>query len=216
MTKNATVKLTQRKNKNGTSTLVLDIYAGSTAYMDKDSNRLRYRQERQRKSTGLTILTNPRNSRERNANKETLTIAEEMRRQQEHELESVVIIDKSDLEDGLDFYDYYADFLDTYTKKDKKHVERGLRYFKEYLGSIRKYHHLTRRLDCNNITKAMVEGYATYLLNRFTGEGPHTTFARFKKVVKRAVEDGMMIKNPCDGVTVKCDTGHFNIRIVRC
>ncbi len=209
MTKNATVKLTQRKNKNGTSTLVLDIYAGSTAYTDKDSNRLRYRQERQRKSTGLTILTNPRNNRERNKNKETLAIAEEMRRQQERELESVVIIDKSDLKNGADFYDYYDDFLDTYTKKDKKHVERGLRYFKEYLGSVRKYRHLTRRLDCNNITKAMVEGYATYLLNRFTGEGPHTTFARFKKVVKHAVEDGMMIKNPCDGVTVKCDTGQL-------
>lgn len=132
-----------------------------------------------------------------------------MLRQRERELEGVVVCEKSDLDVSVDFYEYYEDYIDTYTKKDKKHVKRGLKYFVEYLGGIRKYRHLTRRLECGKITKAMIEGYASYLLNRFKGEGPHTTFARFKKVLKRAVEDGVITRNPCDGVTIKCDTGQL-------
>lgn len=209
MTRNATVKISERRNKNGTSTLILDTYAGSTSYISEGSDKLKYRQERVRKSTGLTITTNPRNKKEKDANKEAYAIAEEMRRQHELELAGVAVIDKSDLQTGVDFYVFYEDYIDTYTKKDKKHVGRAIKYFKEYLGGIRKYRHLTKRLACNDITKTMVEGYASYLLNRFKGEGPHTTFARFKKVVKRAVEEGAMIKNPCDGVTVKCDTGQL-------
>lgn len=208
MPKQTTVSLNERKNKNGTSTIILDVYGGTCAYTT-DSGQIKYRQIRTRTSTGLVVKTNPVNAKERREKKETLALAEEIRRQREQELRSHVIIDKSDLTTEVDFYDFYEDYLEVYNKKDKKHIKRGIRYFKEYLGSIRRYKHFAQRIECKEITRTMIEGYTVYLQNRFTGEGPHTVYARFKKVIKRAFEEGLMPKNPCAGISIKCDTGQL-------
>lgn len=208
MSNNTTVTLTERKNKNGTSTLILDIYAGTNAYVS-DSGEVKYRQNRSRKSTGLCVKTFPTTAKERREKKETLALAEEIRRQWEQELRAHVVIDKSDLSTQVDFYEFYEDYMQVYNKKDKKHIKRGIRYFKEYLGSIRRYKHFVQRIECKEITRTMIEGYTVYLQNRFTGEGPHTVYARFKKVIKRAFEEGLMPKNPCAGISIKCDTGQL-------
>jgi site-specific recombinase XerD len=43
------------------------------------------------------------------------------------------------------------------------------------------------------------------LQNRFRGEGPFTLYGRFKKIFKRAVEEDVLRKNPCNGVTITID-----------
>lgn len=47
--------------------------------------------------------------------------------------------------------------------------------------------------------------FTEYLQTRSRGEGAKTLFARFKKVVKYAVEHGEMKKDPCKGVVIKVD-----------
>ena len=56
------------------------------------------------------------------------------------------------------------------------------------------------------ITKDMIREFVTYLQGKFKGEGPHTVFQRFKKVIKAAVDENVMVKNPCLNVICKIDT----------
>lgn len=47
--------------------------------------------------------------------------------------------------------------------------------------------------------------FVDYLQARFIGEGPHTLYARFKKIIKAAVEAEVLAKNPTTGVSIKID-----------
>ncbi len=51
----------------------------------------------------------------------------------------------------------------------------------------------------------MVIDFSEYLQKRYSGEGAHTVIARFKKMTKAAVEAGVIMKNPCEGVIIKID-----------
>ncbi len=51
----------------------------------------------------------------------------------------------------------------------------------------------------------MITAFVEYLQKRSTGEGAHTIYARFKKVVKHAVEHDVFAKNPCAGISIKID-----------
>jgi site-specific recombinase XerD len=50
----------------------------------------------------------------------------------------------------------------------------------------------------------MVSSYVEYLEDNSTGEGAHGYFQRFKKILKFAVDSGVLQKSPADGV--KCAT----------
>lgn len=52
----------------------------------------------------------------------------------------------------------------------------------------------------------MIREFAEYLQSRFNGEGPHTLFQRFKKVFKKATEDEIFQRNPCEGVDIRIDS----------
>ena len=51
----------------------------------------------------------------------------------------------------------------------------------------------------------MVIAFTEYLKGRSRGEGAHSIYSRFKKVIRHAVEAGVMQKDPCAGVSVKSD-----------
>ena len=57
----------------------------------------------------------------------------------------------------------------------------------------------------DQITKEMMEDFATYLQGRSKGEGALNIFTKFKKVCKYAVENDVMRKNPCEGVRCTAD-----------
>lgn len=203
------VKLRQRKRKDGTAALYLDIYCGSTAEVDKSTGKMNYKPIRERKIIDGFVYLSPKNKNERSHNQEALALAEEVRRQEEFSLSSAVVFDKSNLVSENDFFVYYQDFVDCYQKKDKRHLTRALSLFKEFLNSVRKYRHLAKKLDFPSISRQMIEGYTTFLQSRFKGEGAHTVYARFKKVMKNAVIEGRLNRNPCDGVIISCDQGQI-------
>lgn len=203
------VKLRQRARANGTASLYLDIYYGSTANVDKASGKLTYKSIRERKVIDGYLYLVPKNKDERTHNKTALALAEEIRRQEEYRLASSLILDKSDISSDNDFYVYYNDYVECYQKKDKRHLTRALALFQEFLGSVRKYRHYKKKLEFNAITRQMIEGFTAFLKARFKGEGTHTVFARFKKVLKNAVIDGIIPRNPCEGVVISCDQGQI-------
>lgn len=56
----------------------------------------------------------------------------------------------------------------------------------------------------------MIVAFTEYLQHRFKGEGAHTLYARFKKVIKAAIEADVIVKNPCNGVIIKIDANKLN------
>lgn len=204
-----TVTIRERKLAGGKISLYLDIYAGTIAEIDKSTGKLQYKSNRQRKALGLTIIEHPKNSRERQENKSTRKLAEEMRKAEENRLYSLGSFSLQIPNEEIDFFEFYEDFIDSYPKKDLRQVKRALIQFKNYLGTTRRFRHLQKKLDFKVLSKSMVEGYAEYLKQKFEGEGPHTVFARFKKVVRRAIEEGYLAVNPCNGITISCNQGQL-------
>lgn len=209
MKKSATVTLRERKRKDGTSCLYLDIYAGSKAEVDETTGNMKYSPIRDRKSLNMIVPTTPKNKAERRQREETMRLADEMRREEEYRLTSTLVLDKKDIDASTDFFDYYQDYVDGYFKKDKRHLSRAIKLFKEYLETTRKYRHFSKRMDISSVSRQMIEGYVAFLQSKFKGEGPHTTFTRFKKVFKTAIEEGVITKNPCAGVKVSCSQGQI-------
>ncbi len=75
-------------------------------------------------------------------------------------------------------------------------MRRGLAIFREFLSEKKKYRAFAEAIRPDQISKEMIREFADYLQSRFTGEGPHTLFQRFKKVFKKATEDEIFFRNP--------------------
>lgn len=61
------------------------------------------------------------------------------------------------------------------------------------------------RFKPSQLTDKLVENFINYLQSRFDGEGPHTLYARFKKIIKAAVKEDVLKKNPTLGISIKID-----------
>ena len=59
------------------------------------------------------------------------------------------------------------------------------------------------------LTKDLMRSFTEYLINRFTGEGAHTVYGRFKKMILAALDKDIIAKNPCTGVSIKKDYGQL-------
>ena len=64
------------------------------------------------------------------------------------------------------------------------------------------------------LTKDLMRSFTEYLIKRFTGEGAHTLYARFNKMILAAVEKDIIKKNPCTGVSIKKDYGQLKKEIL--
>ena len=64
------------------------------------------------------------------------------------------------------------------------------------------------------LTKDLMRSFTEYLINRFTGEGAHTVYGRFKKMILAALDKDIIAKNPCRGVSIKKDNGQLKKEIL--
>lgn len=64
------------------------------------------------------------------------------------------------------------------------------------------------------LTKDLMKSFTEYLINRFTGEGAHTVYGRFKKMILAALDKDIIAKNPCRGVSIKKDYGQLKKEIL--
>ena len=76
----------------------------------------------------------------------------------------------------------------------------------------RKAHGLVVRPQ--QLTKDLMKSFTEYLINRFTGEGAHTVYGRFKKMILAALDKDIIAKNPCRGVSIKKDYGQLKKEIL--
>ena len=198
-------KLGAKILSDGRESLFLDFYFGYQKVYSEKLDREIIRKDRKRDFLKLYLWQAPRTPIERKQNKETLELAKKIRFERGQELLESVEGYRLKKDRDIDFLSYFQTYIDNYTKKDIRMVEIALKRFRDFLHATPEYSKFEKRIKPEMITKDMVEAYTEYLQTRSVGEGAKSIYARFKKVVKYAIEHDVMIKNPCKGVVIKVD-----------
>lgn len=177
------VNLRKRKNKDGTTSLVLDIYHNGTRHFEF------------LKELKLCKATTPI---DREKNSENLALAKKIATQKAQELESTNYQILSLSKDKVDFLQYLDAYTENYKKNDLRNMKGAVNKFKLYLKDRN-----IKSLTSKQVNESLILGYKEYLEEKSKGEGAASYFARFKKILKQAVRDKLFIANPAADVTIK-------------
>ena len=199
-------KLMAQSLSDGRDSLYLEYYFGFD--MVESKNGTLYKKiNRKTERLNLLLWQAPRNPIERTENKETLRLAKEIRFERGQKLLEQGEGYRLKKENNINFLDWMWGYYENYTKGDKRHIKRAHGVFIDFLNATEEYQKLSTRLKPEQLTKDMVKTFVEYLQHRFKGEGPHTLYARFKKIIAEAVEKDVLRKNPCNGITITIDEG---------
>ena len=198
-------KLKQKIMSDGNLSLYLDYYLGRVNVLDEVTGEIKSKVQRKREFLHLTLLANPRTPLERQQNKDTEALAKKIRFEREQELKEERLGYRLSKSQEINFLTYFQNYIDRYNKKDSKMLKLALSRFKDFLMDTPEYSIYVRGIKPQQIDRDMVLAFTEYLQSRGRGEGPKSVYARFKKVVRYAVDHGDMIKNPCQGVSMTID-----------
>ncbi len=213
-------KLQQSVLSDGRASLYLEFYLGrtETPVVDDDGNPVYYtegamkgkqkykiKHDRRKENLNLYIWIAPRTQQERIQNKNTLALAEKIRFEREQRLLEDREGYRLKKERIANFHDFFQEYIDTYTKADKRMIEMAHRRFRAFLSETPAYMMYDRIIRPQQLTKEMMLAFVEYLKAHGKGEGPQSVFQRFKKVIAYAVEKEILSKNPCMGITIKVD-----------
>ena len=107
----------------------------------------------------------------------------------------------------VDFIRYFERYLSNYNKPDVRKVKYSLEKFKKYIGRD--------TVQFREITPLLCEGFMDYLKNKsgLTGATPGDYWKKFKGVLKQAIKEDIILRNPADGLIFKgIATGNNQLR----
>ena len=200
-------KLGAKVLSDGRESLFLDFNFGYTMEISKTSGKEYAKKHREREYIKLYLWQAPRTPLERQQNKETLELAKKIRFERGQQLLELGEGYRLKKDREINFLDWMQSYYDSYTKKDKRHIKRARLCFIDFFEATPEYSKFAKRIKPEQITKQMIVAFTEYIQNRFYGEGAHSLFSRFKKVFKAATEADIFKKNPCEGISIKIDTG---------
>ena len=187
-TKKNNVVLREKALANGNVSLYLDIYRdGARTY----------------EFLKLYIDTKARTPIEREANRETLALAEKIRTQRESDLNHQLHGQVAPSNKKINLLDFFEAYYDKYNKKDIRMIRGAIDRFKDFL--IIHYPALKNNIKPDQLTKDIVKEFVDYLQSKSKGEGARGYFQRFKKIIANAEEKNVIFQNPCKGVVCKVD-----------
>ncbi len=102
---------------------------------------------------------------------------------------------------NIDFIKFYEDFLAVYPGKDIRLVKYALEKFKIAIGK--------NNLPIKSLTSDVCEQYANFLKSPesgLRGETPYNYWTKFRKVIRKAIKEGIIIKNPTEDIIVRRTT----------
>jgi Site-specific recombinase XerD len=211
-------KLEQNVLADGRISLYLEYYLGreETPVLDVNGNPVLYdtgkmigkpkvhiKHNRRKENLQLYLIAKPRTPEERQQNKETLTLASKIRSEREQEFKESMLGYRLKKERNVNFLDYYQAYIESYTKKDIRMVKIALNRFKDFLKEHYPLYEFSIKPEL--MTKDMMERFVEYLQSRSVGEGAKSIYQRFKKVIHYAIDNDVIIKDPCKGVVCKVD-----------
>ncbi len=196
-------KLQQKTLADGRQSLYLEYYMGYNKVLDEATGKEHIKHIRSKEYLGLYLLPNPRTPEERQRNKENLALAAEIRIDKEKALNARKFDKALPVKQKINFLDYFRHYIDGYTKKDIRMMQGAFQRFKDFLAEA--YPTMQTNIKPEQLTKEMMVKFVEYLQVHSVGEGARGYFQRFKKVIKQAVEQDFILKNPCTGVSCVVD-----------
>ena len=177
------VTLRKKVNQDKSTSLYLDIYQSGRRHKEfiKDCK-----------------LYKANNTEERKRNKETLEMAENIAIKRAQKLVSSGYDVVASFKNDVDFVKYFETYNTKYTKKDKRNMEGACNKFKDYMEKAG-----IRSLSMKQLSESIIFGYAEHLKSTCEGEGACSYFARFKKFLKHAVREKVLLTNPAADVSIK-------------
>lgn len=199
-------KLGAKLLRNGKESLFIDIYLGYVGAVSA-AGRQYMKSIRHREYLKLYLWSSPRNREERQLNKDTLELAKQIRFERAQKLLDSIEGYRLKKDRDINFLNYFQSYIESYTKKDIRVVELALRRFKEFLAESKEYYNYSDYIRPNQIDRDMMEKFVDFLNGKCHGEGAKTAFSRFKKVIRYAMDEGVIVKDPCRHVTIRVDEG---------
>ena len=190
-TKKNNVTLREKELSNNNISLYLDIYRDG---------------ERSYEFLKLYINNKARTPIERQGNKETYELAEKIRLERERELNHNAHGQITPTKQKVTFFDFAENYRANYTKKDIKMIKGAIQRFRDFLTDQRPRLN-QKSLKISQIDKVMIIDFVSYLESRSIGEGAHGYYQRFKKILKRAVDEDIISKMPTKDVRCKTVEG---------
>lgn len=200
-------KLGAKVLSDGRESLYLEYYLGFTIAISSKTGKEYKRVNIKREYLSLYLWRAPRTTLEKVQNRETLEIAKKLRFERGQQLLEDTEGYRLKKNRDINFHDWMDAYYNAYTKADKREIKRAKSVFIDFLNATPEYERYSTRIKPEQITKQMVIAYTEYLQSRYSGEGPHTVYARFKKIIKSAVEADVIRKNPTHGVSITIDNG---------
>lgn len=198
-------KLGAKVLSDGKESLFLDYYFGYTKIISERTGKEYTKVDRRREYLSLYLWQAPRTPIERQQNKDTLELAKRIRFERGQEMLESIEGYRLKKKRDINFLEYFQAYIDKYTKKDIRMLDVALRRFVDFLNETPEYQKFARHIKPEQITKDMVRAFTEYLQGRSIGEGAKSIYARFKKVIKYAIEHDIIIKDPCTGISIKVD-----------
>lgn len=191
-------KLFARVLSNGKERLFLWYYFGSHK-TTTETGEIKTTTKRATENLDLFLWSNPRTSDERRQNKEALEIAKRIRFERSELMKDTDGAETPRMRKTDDFIELYKDYARQYTQPVFRCTLARLEAYKEQRGIIGELRH-------NQINRDFCSGFAEYLKERATKySGAAVYFGNFKRVCTYATETGYFRKNPCLGLSIKCD-----------
>ena len=95
--------------------------------------------------------------------------------------------------------EYFEDFAERANVTDRLVLVGALKNFKDFLKE--EYPQYVNSIEARNINKEMIQRFVDFLVDNHKGQGAETYYKRFKRLVNYAVEQGVISKSPCKGIT---------------
>lgn len=194
-------KLCQRTLEDGRISLYLEFYYGRKQWIDPETEKVKVKHFRKKYNLKMYLLPNPKTPIDRNFNREILEVAKKARFEAEQQMKERSTGYRLPKPKPTNFIEYFQQYIDGYTKKDKRVLVAVLKDFSSFiLEETPEYKDILKPvfIDTGFITK-----FVDFLQSKHEGETPKTYYARFKKVVNQACKEGIFKSNPCEGV--RCD-----------
>jgi integrase/recombinase XerD len=174
--KRMSVKLRKRKNKDGSITLLLDIYHNG---------------ERHYEFLKELRLSKPTSPIDRLRNKENMDLAERIAIKKAHELAANDYEITTDLGKKTIVCDWMHNYVESYKKKDKRNMQGALNRFRQFLLEENK-----QGLTFGKLNEVIIADFQDFLKEHSKGEGASSYFNRFKKMIKQAFKNKLISTNP--------------------
>ena len=195
-------KLKEKILSDGQISLYLEYYLGYSKEFDDEKDKEIIRASRKKEFLNLYVWQAPRTPLERQQNKETYELARKIRFEREQELKEGKLGYRLKAK-AINFFDFIQAYYDEYTKGDKRMIKAAQKRFTDFI--TLEYPLYKGNISPEKITPDMMEHFVEYLQSISKGEGALTHWKRWKKIVKAAVKQDILRKNPCEDIICKSD-----------